>query len=81
MKNRNLNHSNDWATPKEFYDKLNEKFNFNFDPCPLNHNLELWDGLVIDWKERNFINPPYSRELKEKFVIKAIEESELKLNI
>jgi hypothetical protein len=29
----------------------------------------------IDWKERNFINPPYSRKLKESFVIKAIEES------
>ena len=25
--------------------------------------------------ERNFINPPYSRKLKESFVIKAIEES------
>lgn len=23
----------------------------------------------------NFINPPYSRELKEKFVIKAVEEA------
>ena len=30
---------------------------------------------MIDWKERNYINPPYSRTLKEKFVIKAIEES------
>ena len=36
MKNRNLNHSDNWATPKEFYDKLNEEFNFDFDPCPLN---------------------------------------------
>lgn len=75
MKNRNLDHNNNWATPKEFYDKFNNEFNFNFDPCPLNHDLNLWNGLEIDWKERNFINPPYSRELKEKFVIKAIEES------
>jgi phage N-6-adenine-methyltransferase len=75
MKNRNLEHKDDWSTPNYFYEKLNEEFNFNFDPCPLNHNIESWDGLKIDWKERNFINPPYSRKLKEEFVIKAISES------
>jgi hypothetical protein len=77
MKNRNLDNKDDWATPKEFYDKLNEEFNFNFDPCPLHSTF---DGLNIDWKERNFINPPYSDKketgkLKTSFVIKAIEES------
>jgi site-specific DNA-methyltransferase (adenine-specific) len=75
MKNRNLNHKDDWGTPQDFYQKLNQEFDFNFDPCPLNHDTELWDGLKIDWKERNFINPPYSRDLKEKFVQKAILES------
>ena len=80
MKDRNLEHKDDWGTPKEFYDKLDKEFNFNFDPCPLNHNLDLWDGLKIDWKARNFINPPYSNKkesgyLKESFVKKAIEES------
>jgi site-specific DNA-methyltransferase (adenine-specific) len=72
MKNRNLNHKDHWVTPKEFYDKLNEEFNFNFDPCPLHSDF---DGLIIDWKERNFINPPYSRKLKEAFIKKAFEES------
>ena len=75
MKNRNLDQNNNWATPKEYYNKLNNEFNFNFDPCPLNHDLSLWNGLEIEWKERNFINPPYSRQLKESFVKKAIEES------
>ena len=77
MKNRNLDHSDNWATPKEFYDKLNEEFNFDFDPCPLNLDVitKENDGLLIEWGKRNYINPPYSRELKEKFVIKAIEES------
>ena len=75
MKNRNLNHIDDWATPKDFYEKLNKEFNFNFDPCPLNHDITKWNGLDIDWKERNFINPPYSRKLKDGFVKKAIEES------
>ena len=36
MKNRNLDHSNNWATPKEFYEMLDEEFGFDFDPCPLN---------------------------------------------
>lgn len=75
MKNRNLNHSDNWATPKEFYDNLNNEFNFDFDPCPLNHNLGEWDGLKIEWGKVNYINPPYSRTLKEAFILKAIEES------
>lgn len=74
MKNRNLNHSDNWATPKEFYDKLNEEFQFDFDPCPLNHDMS-WDGLEVEWGKSNYINPPYSRELKEAFVKKAVLES------
>ena len=75
MKNRNINHIDHWKTPEYFYNSLNRKYNFNFDPCPLNHDLTLWDGLKIEWKERNFVNPPYSRKLKEAFVKKAIHES------
>lgn len=75
MKNRNLNHKDDWGTPKKIYDELNKEFNFDFDPCPLQHDIEEWNGLKIEWKERNFINPPYSRTLKEAFILKAIEES------
>ena len=72
MKNRNLKNSDDWATPKELYDSLNSEFKFDFDPCPLNSSF---DGLTIEWGNSNFINPPYSRSLKESFVLKAIEES------
>jgi site-specific DNA-methyltransferase (adenine-specific) len=72
MKNKNLNNHNDWATPKEFYQKLDKEFNFDFDPCPL---FADFDGLEIEWGERNFINPPYSKKLKDAFVKKAIEES------
>ncbi len=76
MKNRNLNNNNDdWATPNYFYNKLNKEFHFNFDPCPLNHDIIKWDGLEISWKSRNFINPSYSIKIKEAFVKKAIEES------
>ncbi len=75
MKNRNLQHKDDWKTPKDFYNNLNREFNFNFDPCPYMHDIKLWDGLEIEWGTRNFINPPYSRKLKDAFVKKAILES------
>lgn len=74
MKNRNLNSNDDWGTPKEVYNQLNEEYNFDFDPCPLNHDMS-WDGLTIEWGKSNFINPPYSRKIKEAFIMKAIEES------
>ena len=77
MKNRNLEHKDNWATPKEFYQKLDEEFHFDFDPCPLNCDeiTPEKDGLIIEWGESNYINPPYSRKLKESFVKRAIEES------
>lgn len=77
MKNRNISHSDNWATPKDVYDRLNAEFDFDFDPCPL-CETEISpdkDGLLIEWGRRNFINPPYSRKLKEAFVLKAIEQS------
>ncbi|MCK5012745.1 MAG: adenine methyltransferase [Candidatus Omnitrophica bacterium] len=73
MKNRNINHKDDWATPKELYDLLDKEFDFDFDPCPLNPNF---DGLEIRWGERNFVNPPYSRMLKEAFIRKAFEQAQ-----
>lgn len=72
MKNRNLDHSDNWATPKELYEALNAEFNFDYDPCPLHAEF---DGLQKEWGNSNFVNPPYSRQLKEAFVMKAIEET------
>lgn len=74
MKNRNLVHKDDWATPKQLYEELDKEFKFDFDPCPYKHSMD-WNGLEIAWKNSNYVNPPYSRELKEAFVKKAIEES------
>jgi site-specific DNA-methyltransferase (adenine-specific) len=75
MKNRNIEHKDDWATPSDLFEMLNNEFMFDFDPCPYRHDLKKWDGLAVEWGERNYINPPYSRFLKESFVKKAIEES------
>ena len=77
MKNRNLKHSDNWKTPEYLFNELNKEFSFDFDPCP--YNLEKItpenDGLKIDWGKSNFINPPYTRSLKEAFILKAFNES------
>ena len=77
MKNRNINNHDNWETPSYLYDKLNKEFNFDFDPCPIcfDEITPDKDGLLIEWGQRNFVNPPYSRKLKEAFVKKAIKES------
>ena len=60
--------SDHWRTPKEIYNFfIDEGF---FDPCPYNSDF---DGLSIEWKEANFVNPPYSKI--KKWVLKAIEEN------
>ena len=45
-----------WATPQGFFDKLNEEFNFDLDPCALPENAKCEkyftpevDGLKQDW--------------------------------
>lgn len=46
----------DWATPQEFFDSLNEEFHFNLDPCadPENAKCDRFftkeeNGLLKDW--------------------------------
>lgn len=71
MKNRLPIHD-DWQTPNCLLKEIKKEFGKFFDPCPLNANF---DGLKIAWKNVNYINPPYSRMLKEAFIRKAFEES------
>jgi hypothetical protein len=76
MKKRAIPHSDNWKTPPHLYNVLDREFRFDFDPCPYSNGGELgFDGLTIDWGQRNFVNPPYSQQLKERFVRKAIDES------
>ena len=49
--------TDNWTTPNYLYKELDQEFNFDFDPCPLNSTF---DGLKIQWGLRNFVNPPYS---------------------
>ena len=57
-----------WATPIWLMDV----FEAWFDPCPLNDNPKV-NGLDIEWKDKTYVNPPYSNPLP--WVEKAIEES------
>ena len=71
-----------WATPQDFFDKLNEEFHFTLDPCAdeFNHKCDKYyteeqDGLIQSWeKETVFCNPPYGREIG-KWVEKAYAEN------
>lgn len=53
--------SDSWSTPSTIKQKLQDEFNFDdFDPCPLNDNPD-FDGLKIEWANKVFVNPPYSK--------------------
>lgn len=62
-----------WSTPQDFYDKLNEEFNFTLDPCADEENAKCKkffakkdDGLKQNWdNEIVFCNPPYGRVIKD----------------
>ena len=72
-----------WSTPQDFYDKLNNEFHFTLDPCAdeYNHKCEKYytekdDGLKQDWSgETVFVNPPYGRAIKD-WVQKSYDESQ-----
>lgn len=68
-----------WATPQDFFDKLNSEFHFDLDPCANHENAkcdryytEEENGLEQVWNGRIFMNPPYGREIG-KWVKKAYE--------
>lgn len=75
MKNRNPIHD-DWETPPEILLRVSKILGTEdfFDPCPLKIPFE-FDGLKEEWRDKNYCNPPYSRELKEAFIRKAHKES------
>ena len=70
-----------WATPQDFFDKLDAEFHFTLDPCAdeFNRKCEKFftkeqDGLAKDWTgERVFCNPPYGREIQH-WVRKCFKE-------
>ena len=59
-----------WATPQDFFDRLNAIFRFQTDVCALHENAKApefytpqMDGLAQSWKGVCWMNPPYGREI------------------
>src|ERR1041384_303532 len=86
MTNMNVHYSsksNEWETPIDLFNRLNDEFHFNLDAAAThdNHLCDNYftienDALKQDWTQYKsiFVNPPYSR-LIGKFVEKAYNES------
>lgn len=77
--------TDEWATPLDFYNTLNNEFNFNLDPCATddNHKCAKYftktdNGLLQSWEGyKVFCNPPYGRAIGS-WVEKAYNESQKK---
>jgi phage N-6-adenine-methyltransferase len=70
-----------WATPQDFFDKLNSAFRFEVDVCALPENAKCasyytpeQDGLAQEWRGTLWMNPPYGREIGA-WVQKAYESA------
>ena len=78
----------DWETPPELFEKLNQEFRFTLDPCCTEKSAKCkryytkeQDGLAQSWEgETVFCNPPYSPKTRNNpgqvaWIKKAYEES------
>ena len=75
--------TDDWATPRDLFNRLNEEHRFDLDVAAssTNHLCDEWfgldhdndarkDGLKADWYGHVWCNPPYGRVIKD-WVLKA----------
>lgn len=75
--------SEEWATPQDFFDKLDQEFKFQLDPASTKENAKVEhfytkedDGLSQPWNGcRVFVNPPYARRITGLWVKKAYDEA------
>lgn len=59
-----------WSTPQDFYQSLDDEFHFDLDPCAdaTNYKCDTYftkeeDGLLQDWGgHRVFCNPPMAKQ-------------------
>jgi hypothetical protein len=88
MKVHYMSQSDNWATPQEFYNRLNSIYHFDLDAAAssTNKKCDKWygldhpdadrrDGLTVDWDgDVVWLNPPYGRVIGH-WLKKAHEES------
>lgn len=63
--------TDEWSTPQDLFDRLNDEFHFDLDVCAneSNHKCEMYydknqDGLTMSWKGHIvWCNPPYGKEI------------------
>lgn len=75
--------TDEWYTPQDFFQMLDNEFHFDLDPCAThdNHKCEKYftkeqDGLSQKWGgHKVFCNPPYGRAIGD-WVKKSYEESQ-----
>jgi len=67
----------EWETPQEFFDTINQIFNFDVDVCATAANAKCrryftkeQDGLEQTWLGTVWCNPPYGRDI-EKWIDRA----------
>lgn len=64
-------HTPEWATPQKLFDKLSREFRcFDLDVCATATNAKCEryytrtdNGLAKAWARKNWMNPPYGREI------------------
>ena len=73
--------TDNWATPQEFFDKLDAVFNFQTDVCASTENAKcpkFYDktenGLAQEWNGVCWMNPPYGKPIGE-WMRKAYESA------
>jgi phage N-6-adenine-methyltransferase len=73
--------TDEWPTPQDFFDRLNEEFHFELDVCATHENAKCpryftrrENGLLQQWTGVCWMNPPYGREIGQ-WVKKAYESA------
>ena len=73
--------TDEWSTPQDFFDRLNEEFHFTLDVCATPENAKCpryytkrENGLLQKWEGVCWMNPPYGRVIGQ-WVKKAYESS------
>jgi phage N-6-adenine-methyltransferase len=80
-----MSKSNEWATPQDLFDRLDDEFKFTVDVAANEQNAkcdryftEADNGLAQSWVgERVWCNPPYGREIGQWIKKAAISKAEI----